>query len=362
MSKQILEELRKNLDEIDGNLIKLLDNRTEIVKKIGKTKQEAGIETSFAPIRESELFGHLRSAKLKNLDKTALENIFLEIVSSSRAIQDDGRVCVLGEPDGWFNDAAISRFGTSARISADENFEDFYQTVAANHANIGFASFTPEHSPDMMLLIEKLFSGKLSIVEEFNYSPEFSVVTNTARDLSEVHELCVTGEILKLMRHFLVSLSYDLKIKICRSMAEVHESLRSVNPVGAILPAKLVESLTDRIVVKNGLKSESLNRVKFLSLSATPAYDFAPGLKTMLLFPVTHANSEHWYDIITGMRQHKINIAGIHSLNCAEKPWDTILIIELLLPEKYEIFELLLKEFETKNLMVRCCGFYPVFK
>lgn len=361
MTRTTLEELRKNLDSVDRGLIELLKQRVSLAREIGGVKREDGYEACFAPIREAEIFKRLSSFKLDGLSRASLESIYVEIVSACRAAQEQGRICVLGEKNGWFNDAALARFGHSADINAVDNFEDFCQELNKSPANLGFASFTPEHSPDRLALIETLMSGKLGIIEEFNFSPEFSVVTNSARDLSEVNEICVTGEMLKLMRQFFISLSFDLKIKICRSMFEACESLQSVNPVAAILPSKLVESHNDLIVIKSGIKSELVSRVKFLTLAAEPAFEFKPGLKTTLMCP-TRQTGEHLYDIIATMRHRNLQITDIHNLNFSEKPWDTIVIIEMYLPENRENFDQLMKEFDSKSLLVRCCGYYPVFR
>jgi len=186
-------------------------------------------------------------------------------------------------------------------------------------------------------------------------------VTNSARDLSEVTEICVTSEMLRLMRQFFISLSFDLKINICRSMSEVCENLESVNPVAAILPSRLVESYKNLIVIKSGIKSELVPQVKFLTLSIKSGQQYGAGLKTTLMCPV-NKRSEHMYDIVAFMRDRQIEITDIHNLNFVDKPWDTVVIIEMILPEDKGRFDQLMQQLEKKGLLARCCGYYPVFK
>ncbi len=361
MTRKTLEELRKSLDSIDRGLIDLIRQRVELAREIGGVKSASGFEACFAPIREADVFKNLGQYNLAGLDRSSLESIFVEVVSTCRTAQEQTRISVLGEKNGWFNDAALARFGHSADINAVDNFEDFCAELAKSRANLGFASFTPEHSTDRLALIENLMAGKLGIVEEFNFSPEFSVVTNSARDLSEVQEICVTSEILRLMRQYFITLSFDLKIRICRSMSEACEHLESVNPVAAILPSKLVESYKNLIVIKSGIRSEQVPRVKFLTLSNTVPVQYQPGLKTTIMCPL-HMKSEHIYDITASMRDRQLEITDIHNINFVERPWDTVVIIEMVLPENRDSFDQLLSEFHQKGLMARCCGFYPVFK
>ncbi|MDD3147424.1 MAG: chorismate mutase [Candidatus Riflebacteria bacterium] len=361
MTSKSLEELRKNLDVVDRSLIDLIKQRVDLAREICGVKRASGFETCFSPIREAEVFKNLRHYNLDGLHQNGVESIFVEIVSACRSAQEHGRISVLGEKNGLFNDAALARFGHSADIVAVDNFDDFCTELNKGQTNIGFASFTPEHSLEPLALVETLMSGKLGIVEEFNFAPEFSVVTNSARDLSEANEICVTSEMLRLMRQFFITLSFDLKIKICRSMSEVCENLESVNPVAAILPSKLVESYKNFIVVKSGIKSEQIQRVKFLTLSASIPLEYKAGLKTTIMCPLNQ-RSEHIYDIVASMRERQIEVAGIHNLNFVDKAWDTVVIIDLFLPEDRGSFENLMGEFQKKGLLARSCGYYPVFK
>jgi len=62
------------------------------------------------------------------------------------------------------------------------------------------------------------------------------------------------------------------------------------------------------------------------------------------------------------MRDHRLEITDIHNLNFVDKPWDTIVIIELILPEDKAKFDALMAEFHQRGLLARNCGYFPVFK
>lgn len=361
MTPNNLEELRKSLDLIDRDLFRLLDQRAGIARQIWSAKRQLGSQIAFSPVREAEIFKAIRTVSLQNFLPENLESIFIEIVSACRATQNETQICFLGEKHGWVNDAATTRYGQAIRLSGAENFEDFIGSIDKNPDLLGFAAFSPQHAIDHLLLIETLFSGKLSVVEEYNLFPEFSIVSNTARDLSEVHEICVTTEILQLLRSFFISLSFDLKIKICRSMTEAYENLQSINPVAAILPARLVNSNNTLRIIKSGLKSDSMGPVKFLTLAARPITEFKPGLKTTLLCAVNNT-SDRLFNIMTVLSASNLKVCDIHSLRFSGKPWESVLQLEILLPETQEKFISIMKELENRCLLVKACGFYPVFR
>ena len=63
---QNINDLRNLIDEIDDELVKTLDRRLEIVKKIGELKLSKG-GAIYRPERESSIISRLDSLKPKNL-------------------------------------------------------------------------------------------------------------------------------------------------------------------------------------------------------------------------------------------------------------------------------------------------------
>lgn len=361
MTSKTLEDLRKDLDAIDGKIVELLDQRAVKALEVRVAKQAAGIENSLVPVREAQIFATLRKAKLNKLTHQQLEQIYVEIVSACRQLQSQNRICVLDEKAGWVHAAAINRFGSACQVVAADTFEDFSSELARGLDRFGFASFTPDFSHERLSLIDALMSERLFVVEEFNHSPEFCVVSNTARDLSEAGEICVTSDMLRQLRQFFISMSYDLKIKICRSMTEVLENMQSVNPVAAILPIEIAKTAGDLIVLRPGLKIESMPHVRFFTLASKPANEYAPGLKTLLLCAMDEY-SDKLSLVFSEIRQHNIRVTDIHSVEFSGKPFNSVVAIELILPESQENFNKVITKIESASLLLKICGFFPVFR
>ncbi len=361
MTSKTLEDLRKDLDDIDSKIVELLDQRAAKALDLRAAKQAAGIEHTLVPVRESQVFARLGKARLNKLTHQQLEQIFVEIVSASRQLQSQDRVCVLDEKAGWVNAAAVNRFGRSCEVIAADTFEDFTSELARTAGTFGFASFTPDFSYERLNFIDALMSERLYVVEEFNHSPEFCVVSNTARDLSEAGEICVTADMLRQLRQFFISLSYDLKIKICRSMTEVLENMQSVNPVAAVLPLEIAKSAESLIILRAGLKIESMPRIRFFTLSPKPVNEYAAGLKTLLLCAMDEY-SDKLSLVFSEMRHQKIQVTDVHSVEFFGKPFNSIVAIEMILPESEAKFKEAIAKIESASLLLKICGYFPVFR
>lgn len=81
-----LEDWRKEIDKIDGEIIALLNWRAKAAKEIGKIKAKAGL-----PIidleRESEVLQHIISENEGVLHDWQLATIYQKILEESRQIQ-----------------------------------------------------------------------------------------------------------------------------------------------------------------------------------------------------------------------------------------------------------------------------------
>jgi monofunctional chorismate mutase len=81
-----LEEFREEIDSIDGQIISLLNRRQEIAAQIGKIKRDLGIEV-IDLAREEEVLRRLASKEHKSLNSQAIRNIFSEVISAARSVQ-----------------------------------------------------------------------------------------------------------------------------------------------------------------------------------------------------------------------------------------------------------------------------------
>jgi chorismate mutase/prephenate dehydratase len=356
MSQKELETLRHQIDDIDNAILNHLARRVETIRKIIDLKTNSGEEV-FVPEREAQILNRLKKSAGNNLTFEEVENVFLPILSVCRSRQSETRISVFGEKNGWVEDSARHRVGSAANISNVENAEDFLHQVR-NVGALGFACVTPQFANDRVAMIDFLLDGKLFIVEEFVYSPEFAVVTNNASDLSEVHELCVTNEMLRLLRDFFLSISFDLKINICRSTSEAFDNLKSINPVGAVLPVKQLEFCDDVIVLQKGLRSEMIGPAKFMVFSGNnrKVIDDRNCKATILCALNSVQNMTDLMNILVGAEQ---TIIDVQTIELESKPWQKLVTVEIEAPGVSDASENLVKKLVQTGITARLCGIYP---
>jgi chorismate mutase/prephenate dehydratase len=356
MSQNKTMSLRNQIDELDKDLLKLLGRRVELAQQVFKEKAAAGQSEPFTPEREVQLLDELKKQTGTGLSAAEIESVFLPVISLCRSRQKETKISVFGEQNGWTADAARLRFGPSAKINTVENAKDFFAEI--NQGNLGFACVTPQFTLDRADVLESILSGKIALIEEFVYSPVFALVSNSAKDLSEVQELCVTREMLTLLRRFFLSFSYDLKIKLCCSTSETFDSLKSIHPVAAILPAHQLNQYSDLHILKSAIKSEVMGPVKFMvfakQLRAVDSQ--AQNLKAAILCAVNDADI---LAVMASFKELNLEVIDVQTIDFENKPWKKLIGIEIVAPQDHTKLQTLMKRLEEHCLLSKLGGIYP---
>lgn len=83
-----LEKLRKQLDELNLELLELINKRAELVQEIGKVKKAQGM-SKFDPVRERDMLNLIAENNKGPFETSTLQHIFKEIFKASLELQED---------------------------------------------------------------------------------------------------------------------------------------------------------------------------------------------------------------------------------------------------------------------------------
>ena len=210
-TRRILDRYREEIDGIDSQIISLLSRRQEIAVSVGTIKRGLGIEV-LDQAREEDVLKRVISARGKNMPENTVRQIFTEIISAARSVQQALVVSFLG-PEGTFcHQVALNIFGHSTTLRSADTIAGVFDLVEKGVCRQG--------------------------VVPVENSSEGSV--NDTLDLLYKYDLKITGEAFLRIRHHLLGMTDDLEdierfyshpmaISQCRSW--IRENLPGV-PIG----------------------------------------------------------------------------------------------------------------------------------
>ena len=94
-----MKDYRKRIDEIDSQLLKLYEERMDVVTKIGKYKMENGLPVFDAAREDAKLDEVFASVKNKKYADGAAQ-LFITLMQASKELQEE----ILGISDNGFDD------------------------------------------------------------------------------------------------------------------------------------------------------------------------------------------------------------------------------------------------------------------
>ncbi len=185
-----LDDCRDAIDSIDNEMLDLLNKRMRVVHRVGEIKNENG-GAIYRPEREKAIIERLDAlSKGSNgdLNKSAIEAIFLEIFAVSRNLELPERVAYLG-PEGTFtHQAAESRFGAMSDYLSLGSIHSVFKTLEAGRAKFGVVPI--ENSKDGIVgeTLDLLAKSSVKIVAEL-YMPIHAAFATSARNLEDVTKI-----------------------------------------------------------------------------------------------------------------------------------------------------------------------------
>jgi chorismate mutase / prephenate dehydratase len=135
-SSKELKTFRVQIDKLDLQILKLINERAGLAAKIGRVKTENN-DSVFSPAREEEVIANVLSANRGPLPEVTVRAIYREIISGSRALQKIDKVAFLGPEYSFSHIAALHRFGRAAEYAGVTNIAAVFEEVNRKHVDYG---------------------------------------------------------------------------------------------------------------------------------------------------------------------------------------------------------------------------------
>ncbi len=198
-----LESARQQIDAIDRQLIRLLNERAELVHAIGEIKRKDGLDV-YVPGREEQLLRKLVALNNEHggrLTEKAVRSIYREIMSAALALESGMKIAYLGPAGSWTHQVAINKFGNSVEYVAEASTEGVFERVAGRQADYGVLPI--EHSTEGAVhhTLDHLVDSSLQIYAEILWRAETVVMAQS--DTAEIEAVHGHPQVLAQCRPWL---------------------------------------------------------------------------------------------------------------------------------------------------------------
>ena len=157
--------LRERIDALDGELLKLLNERTTIAQEIGVIKSRESLPI-YSPDREMKLLKSLVERSEGPLRPEAIRAIYREIMSAALAVEKDVAIACVGPIGSSSYQAALAKFGSSVRYTFSAEIAGVFEEVAADRADCGVVPLEDPAHGLVNQTLDALASSEVSVCAE----------------------------------------------------------------------------------------------------------------------------------------------------------------------------------------------------
>ena len=158
-----LEEMRKKIDEVDDKIVRLIAERIRDSQSIGDEKKKSNKPVEDAA-REEKVLAHIKAiAREEKLDEKAIQNIYRQIIKSSKGIQGI-EVAFQGETGAYSEEAAFQYFGHSIIPKPCETFDAVFEVVENDEAPFGVVPIENSLEGSISRVYDLLLNSNLKVM------------------------------------------------------------------------------------------------------------------------------------------------------------------------------------------------------
>lgn len=250
-----LAKLRQEIDGIDEQLLKLINNRAKVVEKVGALKNTNLEKIKFRPEREAQIYRRLQKLNHGPLSHKAISQIFRELISSCMALEQKLKVTYLG-PTGTHSETAVRHhFGHAVILKPMPTVADALREVEIGKAD--FAVIPVENSLEGAVgsTLDLLLTTTLNASGEVVLPIHHHLLSN-GNTLAEIKQVAAHPQALGQCRNWLrinlpnVQLISVVSNAVAAEMASSDKTLAAIAGASAgeyYRLSKLAENIEDSV-------------------------------------------------------------------------------------------------------------------
>lgn len=319
-----LNELRKEIDAIDEQVVNLLNRRASIAQEIGHHKSKSKLH-HYTPEREQSVYKRLSALNKGPLPSEGIRAIYREIISAARALEKPLTIAYLGPPGTFSHQAVITKFGSSSEFQATENIPDIFAQVERGSCDYGVVPVENSLSGVIPETLDTFMQTNLRIVSEL-FVPIVHNVATHAESIEQVKRIYSKTQPFEQSRQWLRSHMPHAELVEVSSTAKAAERASSEPESAALCPALAAEMNNLPILVEHTEDNPS-NRTRFLVLGYNEPEPTGRD-KTSVMFSV-HNRSGELFRAMAAFEKYDVNLTMIESRPAKVAAWDYIFYIDV---------------------------------
>jgi len=365
-----LDELRKQIDQIDRELVELFKARMGIAAQVAEYKKETGMAV-FDPSRERALLGKIselsgeefeeysrtlystilelsRSYQHKQLGTTSsLSSKINDALEGTPKLFPERAVVACQGVEGAYAQIAAEKLFRAPNIMFFSNWEKVFSAIESGLCKYGVLPIENSTAGSVTRIYDLMLSKKFNIVRTVRIKVDHNLLVNEGATLDGITEIVSHEQAIAQCSEFLHSLSPSVKITKMENTAKAAEYVaRSGRKDIASLSSRSCAAQYGLKILASAVQNNGNNHTRFICI--TNNLEIYPGADRTSLMVVLPHKPGSLYRILSRFNSLGINLIKLESRPLPDRDFEFMFYFDLESPVYSPKFAQLLAELERE--------------
>ena len=337
-----LQEIRKQIDQVDSQLAALIEQRMRLTADVAEYKMQNGKEI-YDPVREKEKLASVRAMAKTPFGEIAMGEIFAQMMTISRRYQyqvlgsygnkaDGGfklvenlptagaRIVYQGVEGAYSHEAALQVFGRDADVYNVPAWDDAMKEVAEGRAAYAVLPIENSSAGAVIDNYDLLLKYDNYIVAETEVSVNHALLGLPDAELSDIKTVISHPQALMQCSEFLKEHRDWKQIQAENTAGAAKRILADGDVTQAAIASPKAGEIYGLKILKPSINHNRTNTTRFIVLGKEPVYRL-DARKVSVCFETPHVSGV-LYNMLGHFIYNHVNMLMIQSRPILERNWE----------------------------------------
>lgn len=326
MSEQ-LKQHRDQIDAIDEQVLKLVNERAKLARAIGGLKDDGVI---YRPEREAQVLRRLQANNTGPLSNEAVSNIFRSVMSNCRALEKELSIAFLGPLGTYSEEAALKQFGLGCGAVVCGTIDEVFRTIEAGQADYGVVPVENSTEGAIGLTLDLLLTSPLKICGEVTL-PIHHCLLSKQTDISQILHIFSHAQSIAQCHEWLSKnlpkAEREAVTSNARAAQMIHDLVSADGTFAAAIASKRAAELFRLNVLAENIEDDPNNTTRFLVLGK---HDVAPSGKDKTSFVMASKNAPGAVvSLLAPLAEQDVSMTKFESRPSKAGVWEYVFFVDI---------------------------------
>ena len=323
MGEMNIQKLRKEIDRLDAELIRILNKRTERAIEIGRIKDKLK-KSVYMPAREQQVYARIKELNKGPLNNETLCAVYREIMSGTLMLQRPMKVAYLGPQATFTHLASLKKFGTQIDYVSVPTITDVFNEVERGRCDFGVVPVENSTEGAVNHTLDMFVDSDLKICSEIMLDITQNLMANGP--LKNIKKVYSKAEVFGQCRAWLESnlpKAALIEVSSTSKAAEIAAKEKNSAAIASLLAAQMYKLK----IAAESIEDSPHNVTRFLVIGKHEA-GVTRHDKTSVMFSIKDRVGA-LHDMLNYFKKEKINLTKIESRPSKKKAWDYYFFVDM---------------------------------